>query len=144
MKSPGSWNGISAGAEPTRGSCPPFARRRARRHAPRGGPAMDSTMTDRISFDVYDDQERYELSERSAYLFQVARRDFFKVTGAGLIIAFAINDALGQESGSARRGSAEEVPQDVDSWLHIGEDGTVTVYTGKVEVGQNARTSLTQ
>src|SRR5665811_1995060 len=27
---------------------------------------------------------------------------------------------------------------------HIGETGLVTVYTGKVEVGQNARTSLTQ
>jgi isoquinoline 1-oxidoreductase len=29
-------------------------------------------------------------------------------------------------------------------WLHIGEDGQVTGYTGKVEVGQGNRTSLTQ
>ena len=33
---------------------------------------------------------------------------------------------------------------DVAAWLHIAEDGRVTVYTGKVEVGQNIRTSLTQ
>jgi isoquinoline 1-oxidoreductase len=30
------------------------------------------------------------------------------------------------------------------AWLHIDEQGAVTVYTGKVEVGQNIRTSLTQ
>jgi len=31
-----------------------------------------------------------------------------------------------------------------DAWLHIGENDKVTVYTGKVEVGQNIRTSLSQ
>ena len=41
----------------------------------------------------------------------------------------------------ARRG---RLPREIGAWLHIGEDGTVTVYTGKVEVGQNIRTSLTQ
>src|SRR5204863_2671956 len=35
-------------------------------------------------------------------------------------------------------------PTDIGAWLHIGEDGTVTVFTGKAEVGQNIRTSLTQ
>ncbi|HEV1287540.1 MAG TPA: molybdopterin cofactor-binding domain-containing protein, partial [Bryobacteraceae bacterium] len=30
------------------------------------------------------------------------------------------------------------------AWLHIDRNGAVTAYTGKVEVGQNARTSLTQ
>ncbi|MGA9785345.1 MAG: molybdopterin cofactor-binding domain-containing protein, partial [Candidatus Sulfotelmatobacter sp.] len=33
---------------------------------------------------------------------------------------------------------------DIGGWLHIGENGIVTVYTGKVEVGQNIRTSLSQ
>ena len=32
----------------------------------------------------------------------------------------------------------------MDAWIHIGEDGTVNVFTGKVEVGQNIRTSLSQ
>src|SRR5208282_148053 len=36
------------------------------------------------------------------------------------------------------------LPQDLGAWLHIGEDSVVTVYTGKVEIGQNIRTSLSQ
>ena len=43
---------------------------------------------------------------------------------------------------AARRG--DSLPQEIDAWLHIGENGKVTVYTGKVEVGQNIRTSLSQ
>ena len=31
---------------------------------------------------------------------------------------------------------------DLDSWLRIGADGTVTVYTGKVELGQGIKTAL--
>ena len=36
------------------------------------------------------------------------------------------------------------MPKQIGAWLHIDEKGAVTVFTGKVEVGQNARTSLTQ
>ena len=49
----------------------------------------------------------------------------------------------GQESGRAR-GGGEALPADVNAWLHIARTGAVTVFTGKVEVGQNIRTSLTQ
>ncbi|HEX2517417.1 MAG TPA: molybdopterin cofactor-binding domain-containing protein, partial [Chloroflexota bacterium] len=35
-------------------------------------------------------------------------------------------------------------PGRVADWLQIGADGRVTVYSGKVEVGQNVRTSLAQ
>jgi len=40
------------------------------------------------------------------------------------------------------RGDAR--PPELSAWLHIGEDGVATVYTGKTEVGQNIRTSLAQ
>jgi CO/xanthine dehydrogenase Mo-binding subunit len=86
--------------------------------------------------------ERYELFAGPAYRFEVPRRDFFKVLGAGMVVACAIPAALAQESGRARRG--DETTGDISAWLHIGEDGTVTVYTGKTEVGQNIRTSLAQ
>ncbi|HEX2036325.1 MAG TPA: molybdopterin cofactor-binding domain-containing protein, partial [Chloroflexota bacterium] len=36
------------------------------------------------------------------------------------------------------------LPAQIGAWLEILEDGTVTVFTGKVEVGQNIRTSLAQ
>ena len=38
----------------------------------------------------------------------------------------------------------DELPKEINAWLHIGEDGGVTVFTGKVEIGQNIRTSLAQ
>jgi nicotinate dehydrogenase subunit B len=88
--------------------------------------------------------ERYELQSGPAYSFDLDRRDFFKVLGGGIVIVSILTDALAQESGGGRRGGAERAPQEIGAWLHIGEDGAVAVYTGKVEVGQNARTSLTQ
>ncbi|MDQ3813841.1 MAG: molybdopterin-dependent oxidoreductase, partial [Armatimonadota bacterium] len=41
-----------------------------------------------------------------------------------------------------RRGGG--MPPEIAAWLHIAEDGAVTVYSGKAEVGQNIRTSLAQ
>ena len=73
------------------------------------------------------------------------RRDFFAVLGGGIVVLLIADDADAQESGGgARRGMREAVPGEVSAWLHISEAGAITVYTGKVEVGQNARTSLTQ
>jgi isoquinoline 1-oxidoreductase len=37
-----------------------------------------------------------------------------------------------------------DLPLEIDRWLQIARDNTVTVLTGKVEVGQGIRTSLTQ
>jgi nicotinate dehydrogenase subunit B len=103
-------------------------------------------VADRDSADRAQDSsieaERYELFAGPAYRFEVPRRDFFKVLGAGLVVAFALPSATAQESGGARRGDA--MPADVSAWLHIGEDGRVSVFTGKAEVGQNIRTSLSQ
>lgn len=89
--------------------------------------------------------DRYELSALPLYHFEMARRDFFKTLGGGILIALTLGEALGQqESGGGRRRGGAGLPQEIGAWLHIGEDGTVTVYTGKVEVGQDIRTSLTQ
>src|SRR5688500_8004705 len=85
--------------------------------------------------------DRLELFAPPRYRFDLARRDFFRVVGTGLVVACAVGEADAQESGRARR---EELPADIGAWLHIADDGTVTVYTGKTEVGQNIRTSLTQ
>jgi nicotinate dehydrogenase subunit B len=88
--------------------------------------------------------ERYELSAPAMYHFAVDRRDFFKFLGAGVLIVCVLKDIHGQESGGDKRGQVASLPKDIAAWLHIGEDGGVTVYTGKVEMGQNIRTSLTQ
>jgi hypothetical protein len=44
----------------------------------------------------------------------------------------------------AARAQSQELPKDLAAWLHIDKDGKITVFTGKVEVGQNIRTSLAQ
>ncbi len=90
--------------------------------------------------------ERYELDEKLPYRFAVDRRDFIKSVGAGILILSLVDRAVAQESGGGRRrfGGRGGAPQDIAAWLHIDENGQITVFTGKVEVGQNIRTSLTQ
>jgi isoquinoline 1-oxidoreductase len=73
----------------------------------------------------------------------MTRREFFERVGGGIVVILVSGDSDAQESG-VRRGMNQRMPEQVSAWLHIAEDGSVTVYTGKVEVGQNARTSLTQ
>ena len=88
----------------------------------------------------------FELHDSIARLqraFNLGRRDFFKVLGGGLVVCVAARRALAQESGGFNH-HGHELPASLDSWLHIGENGAVTVFTGKVEVGQNIRTSLAQ
>ena len=65
----------------------------------------------------------------------LSRRAFLARAGGGLVVAVT--------AGAQRRGG-RAMPQDLSAWLHIAPDGSVTAYTGKVEMGQNIRTSLTQ
>lgn len=89
--------------------------------------------------------ERYEFNASPAYRFEADRRDFLKILGGGLLIVCVLENASAfQESGAAGLSFSHPLPRAISSWLHIGQDGRVTVYTGKVEVGQNVRTSLTQ
>ncbi|TDH27084.1 isoquinoline 1-oxidoreductase [Segetibacter sp. 3557_3] len=72
------------------------------------------------------------------------RRKFFKLFGGGLAVAFVLHDlfSFADEGGVSMPPSVPA--SQVAAWIHIGEDGKVNVYTGKVEVGQNIRTSLSQ
>jgi nicotinate dehydrogenase subunit B len=101
-------------------------------------------MKQELELSIPLEPERYELSAPAMYHFAVDRRDFFKFLGAGVLIVCVLKDIHAQESGGDRRGQVASLPKDIAAWLHIGEDGGVTVYTGKVEMGQNIRTSLTQ
>lgn len=73
---------------------------------------------------------------------ELSRRAFLKGLGAGVLICCVDAAAGAQESGRGFGG--HQLPKDIGSWIHIGADGKVTVFTGKVEVGQNIRTSLAQ
>jgi isoquinoline 1-oxidoreductase len=90
--------------------------------------------------------ERYEFRAAPIHQFELARRDFFKVLGAGIAVFAIAKDAPGaQETAPGHRSfHNEELPKDIGAWLHVGEDGTVTGFTGKAEIGQNIRTALAQ
>jgi CO/xanthine dehydrogenase Mo-binding subunit len=83
--------------------------------------------------------ERYELFEAIENL-ETNRREFFRIAGGGVIIALL----LGEDAAAQRPGGKGGGPPEIGAWIHIGEDSAVTVYTGKVEIGQNIRTSLSQ
>jgi isoquinoline 1-oxidoreductase len=84
--------------------------------------------------------EQYELHEAPRYHFTMNRRDFFNVMGTGLAVTFSAVRSTG-----AVLSEELKTPEDqVGAWIHIGEAGNITIYTGKAEVGQNIRTSLAQ
>ena len=71
---------------------------------------------------------------------RVSRRAFLQTLGAGLLITVGGGGVASAQRGGGRGGG----PTPIATRVHIGEDGTITVLTGKVELGQGARTEITQ
>jgi isoquinoline 1-oxidoreductase len=89
--------------------------------------------------------ERYEFRALPMHQFAIGRRDFFKLFGAGLAVFAVVKNVGAQETAPGPHGfHNEELPKEIGAWLHIGEDGSVTGFVGKAEIGQNVRTSLSQ
>jgi isoquinoline 1-oxidoreductase len=95
--------------------------------------------------------ERYEFDAASRYVFAPPdRRDFLKMLGGGIVVGLMLNETSAFQAPGRGRGGrgfggfGAAQPRELAAWLHIDEQGEVTVYTGKVEVGQNARTSFSQ
>ena len=88
--------------------------------------------------------ERYELFAGPTYNFNFNRRQFLKAFSGGIALIVPVSNLLAQDQGESGRRGNERVPNDIGAWIHIDEKGTVSVFTGKVEIGQNIRTSLTQ
>ena len=73
-------------------------------------------------------------------LYPLSRREFLQSIGGGIIILFTVSDTSTVDGRS--RGKKER--PDFNAYLRIGEDGRVACFTGKVELGQGAITSLAQ
>jgi len=101
---------------------------------------MDSPEILPHSFDPPQD----ELPPSSKNAFTIDRRKFLKFFGGGLVVAFVLNDVLSFAGETSPQESATGPDGEVSAWIHIDEDGSVRIYTGKVEFGQNIRTSLSQ
>jgi isoquinoline 1-oxidoreductase len=69
------------------------------------------------------------------------RRSFVKLLGGGIFIFFQpwnVLDLLALPQQQQRR----SLTKDYNAFLHIAEDGTISCYTGKIEMGQGIITSL--
>ncbi|HLG47257.1 MAG TPA: molybdopterin cofactor-binding domain-containing protein [Reyranella sp.] len=71
---------------------------------------------------------------------KLARRAFL---ANALVVTFALSrGALAQEQGKLPQ-SLAKTPE-LDAWIRVDADGSITVFTGKAELGQGIRTALTQ
>jgi len=75
---------------------------------------------------------------------EVSRRRFLKVFGGGIVVTVSASDLLALQEGPQRRRVRRQLPDDFNAFLKIGEDGRVTCFTGKIEMGQGVVTSLAQ
>src|SRR6478672_6965280 len=85
--------------------------------------------------------EYRKMVHRVGYDFGLKRRSFMQLVGAGVLIASA---AAGLAQRSGRRGGfGGSGAKTLGARIHLGMDGSITVFVGKVEAGQGARAELT-
>lgn len=76
----------------------------------------------------------------------LSRREFVRNTG-GLLIGFSLADAAILPrvlAASPEDAMKTPSPGQLDAWLRIEKDGTVRVFTGKVEIGMGVETGFSQ
>jgi len=71
-----------------------------------------------------------------------SRREFMKASG-GLVIAFSLFPEVASAQKAKLPGSLD-TNRMLNSWLRIDPDGSVTIFTGKIELGQGIGTAITQ
>lgn len=91
---------------------------------------------------TYEEYLNEEFRDPSAPL-ALTRREFLAASGGSILIFFLWGDA---EAEAQRRegGRRSAAAQDWNAFLRVGADGRVTVFSGKIEMGQGVHTSLAQ
>lgn len=88
-----------------------------------------------------EEKHNRQITGNSKSQFAMDRRDFLKNLGGGLIIVFSVGNYSYLFGDTVPPQQAEE---DLNAYLRIGEDGRVSLFTGKIEMGQGPITSLPQ
>jgi nicotinate dehydrogenase subunit B len=70
----------------------------------------------------------------------LSRRDFCRAVGGGVVVLVT----LGERGASAQQDPRRVYPEDLNAYLVIGANGRVTVFSGKIEMGQGVLTSQAQ
>src|SRR5579872_7551140 len=75
----------------------------------------------------------------------ISRRDFVKTT-TGLVVGFSLFGPLLRAAGLGEQSgfNGSPLPTQLDSWLVVGSDGVITVFTSKVDLGTGVLTALSQ
>lgn len=72
------------------------------------------------------------------------RREFIKLFGGGLFVFLSVGKSIPFQEQSRQRRFRPRLPEDFNAFLKVGEDGRVSCFTGKIEMGQGIITSLAQ
>jgi nicotinate dehydrogenase subunit B len=64
--------------------------------------------------------------------------------GGALIVSFSMPDAFAQDQATVKPPGSLATSPFLDSWIRIDSDGSITVFTGKVELGQGFKTAFQQ
>ena len=73
----------------------------------------------------------------------LSRREFVARSGL-LVVGFAMTPSLRFAPGEASPAALPPAANELDSWLTVAADGSVTVFCGKVELGTGVSTALRQ
>lgn len=74
----------------------------------------------------------------------IDRREFLSILGGGIVVLVQLPMTSVLEGRELAARQRRGYPEDINAYLHIAEDGSVTLYSGKIEMGQGIMTSLTQ
>jgi isoquinoline 1-oxidoreductase len=77
-----------------------------------------------------------------ARLTDMDRRGFVKALGGGVLVLVSLPGTGFVNTLEAQGRRA--YPTDINAYLHIAEDGRITLFSGKIEMGQGTMTSLAQ
>src|SRR3989475_593295 len=80
----------------------------------------------------------------------ISRREFARKGRDALLIGFSLHSGIapaiawGQIAAPTTPSAKPVATEELDSWLSIGRDGRVTVYTGRIDMGTGVETAFGQ
>ena len=81
---------------------------------------------------------------------KLSRREFVRKGRDSLVVGFSFHSGIlpaiawGQTAALAVPSAKPVIPEELDSWLSIGRDGKVMVYTGRIDMGTGVETAFGQ
>ncbi len=85
------------------------------------------------------------MASKAAPKAKLTRREFVRDAG-GLLVGFSMLDGsiLPRVLAAPTEAATEHSPRWLDAWLRVEKDGTIRIFTGKVEIGMGVETGFAQ